>query len=695
MSPEQAAGGSAVDQRSDQYALACVVYEMLAGEPPFSGPTAEVVLRKQITAALPDIQVDRPGLPPPVVAALSQALAKTPADRFHTVAEFAKAITSTPTDTRPVRTAVIRRRTLRIGVAAAAVVIAVIGAALLLPHGSGGALDPTRVLVVAFADESGPEGSATLGRMAQDYIIQTLSEAGFAEVVYPLTALAVSQNVAAAGMATGPGDITALADEAGAGTVVSGSYYAEGDSVHVQTRISEARDGRLLGTVGPIVGSIGARRELVARLGQEVVAALAPLLDRAAGSWEPTVQPAAYEAYEAYNEGLEAYLRGEKAEAARHFERAAAADPTFSRGTLWAAQSYFLLTLGPGGWSRHAKAESLIAPLVESRGQLSRYERCRLDFVMAVGRWDNVAAGYEAARCMAQAAPGSDDAKREVALFAWALNRPRESIRLLRELDPDRGLMKQWGEYWDVLSHVYRALGDYESELEVARQGRQRFPESLHHLWHEARALAALGRLDDVAANLEAMRSLPSREALGWWLGRVAVSLRNHGHRDAAHEVFDESIAWYRARPQDTEEPRAELAWVLYQAERWGDALGLYEELAEEYPEFTASSRIPCCSAAPYLAALGKLAARRGDREEAVRISEKLRSLRYPPLETLSHTLERAKIAALLGDREEAMTFIRAWDQGGLGGRWWLHHDIDFESLRDYPPFRELMRPKG
>jgi tRNA A-37 threonylcarbamoyl transferase component Bud32/tetratricopeptide (TPR) repeat protein len=692
MSPEQAAGSGEVDQRSDEYALACVVYEMLAGEPPFTGPTAEGVLRKQMTAAPPDIQVDRPGLPPQLVAVLSRALAKTPADRFTTVAQFAEAITPrggmTPTDTRPVRTGVIRSRTLRIGVAAAAVVIAVIGVALLLPRGSGGALDPTRVLVVAFADESGPEGSTTLGRMAQDYIIQVLSEAGFAEVVDPLTALAVSQNVAAAGMAAGPGDILALAEEAGAGTVVSGRYYAEGDSVHVQTRISDARDGRLLGTVGPVVGSIGARRELVGRLGQEVVAALAPLLDRDLRSWEPAVQPAAYEAYEAYNNGLEAYLAwGKEAEAARHFERAVAADPTFSRARLWAALSYFLLQGGPGGWSRYAKAESLIAPLVESRGQLSRYEGCRLDFVMAMGRW-NLPAGYEAARCMAHAAPGSDDAKREVALFALRLNRPGEAIELLRDLDPDRGLMKQWGEgaYWGYLSVAYHRLGDYEGELEVVREGRQRYPGNLRLLSAEARAVAALGRLDDVAATLEAMRSLPSREALGWlgWhLGEVAVVLRTHGHRDAAHEFFDESIAWYQSRPQDTEESRWDLAWVLYQAERWGEAQRLYEELAEEYPENTT-----------YLAALGKLAARRGDREDAVRISEELRSLGGTPQDTLWETLERAKIAAVLGDREEAMTLSQALDQR-MADPWWLHGDIDFESLHDYPPFQEFLRPKG
>jgi hypothetical protein len=207
MSPEQAAGSTGVDQRSDEYALGCVVYEMLAGEPPFTGPTTEAVLRKQMTAALPDIQADRPGLAPHVVGALSRALAKAPADRFTTVAQFAEALTPrggmTPPAARPVRTGAIRSRTLRIGVAAA-VVIVVAGVVLLFPRGRAGGFDANRVLVVAFADESGREETTTLGRMSQDYIIQVLTEAGFAEVVDPLTALAVSQNVAVAGMVAGP-----------------------------------------------------------------------------------------------------------------------------------------------------------------------------------------------------------------------------------------------------------------------------------------------------------------------------------------------------------------------------------------------------------------------------------------------------------------------------------------------------------
>jgi hypothetical protein len=100
----------------------------------------------------------------------------------------------------------------------ATVVILVIGNSVQRDRGSRGQFDPSRVRIVTFADESGLERSRAQGRMAQDYIIQSLTEAGFAEVVDPLTALAVSQNVAAGGIGGGPKDILALANDARAGT---------------------------------------------------------------------------------------------------------------------------------------------------------------------------------------------------------------------------------------------------------------------------------------------------------------------------------------------------------------------------------------------------------------------------------------------------------------------------------------------
>jgi len=92
MSPEQATGERDLDGRSDLYSLGCVLYEMLAGRPPFTGPTNESVALQHVSAELPRITAIRPSVPGWVAAALERSLSKTPADRFNPVAQFGEAL---------------------------------------------------------------------------------------------------------------------------------------------------------------------------------------------------------------------------------------------------------------------------------------------------------------------------------------------------------------------------------------------------------------------------------------------------------------------------------------------------------------------------------------------------------------------------------------------------------------------------
>jgi serine/threonine-protein kinase len=93
MSPEQADGDKNLDGRSDQYALACVTYEMLAGQPPFTGPTVESIIRQHMIGTPTLITQLRASVPRTVVEALDRGLAKAPADRFGSTAQFGEALT--------------------------------------------------------------------------------------------------------------------------------------------------------------------------------------------------------------------------------------------------------------------------------------------------------------------------------------------------------------------------------------------------------------------------------------------------------------------------------------------------------------------------------------------------------------------------------------------------------------------------
>jgi len=174
MSPEQAAGDERIDHRSDLYSLACVVYEMLSGSPPFEGATTQAVLAKQMQERVPSLAIVRPGIPSGMVDVVEQALEKVPADRFDSATAFAEALAEGRHIHRPERRPAGRRRTL--GLTVAALTLAAVIAVLILRPWVSTPLNTNRIVVFPLATSGISTLPLDVGHVVSELIGSTLEQ---------------------------------------------------------------------------------------------------------------------------------------------------------------------------------------------------------------------------------------------------------------------------------------------------------------------------------------------------------------------------------------------------------------------------------------------------------------------------------------------------------------------------------------
>ncbi|MFL5470814.1 MAG: protein kinase domain-containing protein, partial [Gemmatimonadales bacterium] len=160
MSPEQASGGQ-VDPRSDLYALGCVLYELLAGEPPYTGASVHAVIAKRFTEPVSAIERLGPSVPLRIATAVERALALAPDDRFPTLADFSSALNLSATTVSEARFKVRLRKPGRVPVVAATIAAVALGLALWARHAGapasvGGRSAPLRLAVLPFENEGSP-----------------------------------------------------------------------------------------------------------------------------------------------------------------------------------------------------------------------------------------------------------------------------------------------------------------------------------------------------------------------------------------------------------------------------------------------------------------------------------------------------------------------------------------------------------
>ena len=321
MSPEQGAADRHLDPRSDIYSLGCVVYEMLAGEPPFTGRTAQALIARRLADPVPDLCTVR-DVPRQVERAVRQALARAPADRFADAPAFARALEAAAGAPRAAASPAVRRGLLT--AAAAALAIGLVGAAVWMRGRPAGdvALDSNLLAVAPFEVL---EPSLELWREGMgDVLSRTLDGAGPIRTVSPTVVLRRWSGRADRASAE------ALGRRTGAGLVVYGAVLSRGrDSVTLRAALLDHGGGGAGKADIEVSGETARMGELADSLGIGVLRVLSSA--RAIGSVRRTpIGAKSLPALKAFLQGEQFFRRGLWDSALVWYDQAIAADSTFA-----------------------------------------------------------------------------------------------------------------------------------------------------------------------------------------------------------------------------------------------------------------------------------------------------------------------------------------------------------------------------
>lgn len=337
MSPEQVTGASSVDARTDLYSLGAVLYEMLVGEPPHTGPSVQAVIARRLTGDVPDIRTVRETVPLHVEQAVKRALARAPADRFSTATEFVEALDDRRTGEREIERAEATGWTpRRVSIASVGAVLAV--AALLVVvrvwGPMGGEPEPIRLLVKPFAGLGPAEDASIADGLAEEIRVRLGRVPGLRPIARQ-TALQY-QNT--------DRDVRQIGAELNVGYVLDGTirthHAAGGDRLRITAELVRASDAEQL-WANTFEGTTADVFQLQTDVARQVVEALDIALvesERQALGRTLTSDPEAYHFYLRGNSHDRRLDVAEARLAVQMYERAIALDPGF--GAAYAKLSF-------------------------------------------------------------------------------------------------------------------------------------------------------------------------------------------------------------------------------------------------------------------------------------------------------------------------------------------------------------------
>jgi tetratricopeptide (TPR) repeat protein len=666
MAPEQAAADPNTDHRADIYALGIVGYELLAGAPPFTGTSQQMILAAHISRAPENVTVHRASVPPALANVVMRCLEKKPADRYQLADELAQQLSAiatsgsaTPAATEPYMPAAQREtsKARRNAIAAAFVLgLAAFGAVAWFAgrdSGSGAQFDDRRIVVSDFENQTRDAALDPVGELASDVLRQDITQTGVGEVV----------------------ELTPSADDsAKAGLIVRGRYYREGDSIRVQAEVVDARTLRVIRAMSPAKAAASNPSAAIEMLRPRILGAIASLNDPLIRNWaRKATEPPKYEAYRAYRAGIDADIprAGQTAgvdnsAVDREQQRALALDSTFVLPIL-------------------ELPFSDVDAYDARRDHLNTLDRLLLDGAMSWQRADYESA-IKAYRKAAELAPDPilQLLQAQMAIYAGY---PHEAVAAVTKADPEGKLKLGWG----IRTDAFHLVNDLQSELKAVQREKEL---GLNIDYEAAQILPALGRVNEVNELIKDRMRRPSfgENTPAALMMFAAREYRAHGFLKESDELANRAIAWYRSRPESEMNGEREFNIVsaLLHSGRLAEARQMIDEAMRDEP---AVRRAPIP-----VSMMGRIAARLGDTATARARMNELREMKVldsPSGGRQSNAYLRALIAAGLGDRALAVTLLQQAFAEGNYFEPYLHREIEFQAIQDYPPLKELIWPKG